>query len=99
MPIFVATLLGGLAAAAGTLAGRVLLALGFGFVMFTGMSTGLSYLLTEIQTRMGGLSARMLTWVGVLQLDTCVTIIVSAMTVRLLLNGLTGGSIKRLIAK
>jgi len=99
MPIFVATLLGGLAAAAGSLAGRVLLALGFGFVAYTGFSTGLDYLLATIQTQVGGLSSRMLSWVGVLKLDVCVTILISALVVRATLNGLTSGTVKRLVAK
>ena len=59
MPLFLASLLGGLAAAMGSLVGRVLVALGIGFVSFTGFSTVLSWGQSQWQAGLGGLSADM----------------------------------------
>ena len=44
MPIFIAALLGGLIQAAGTLVGRVLLSLGFGYVSYTALDSSLSWI-------------------------------------------------------
>ena len=99
MPLFLASLLGGLAAAMGSLVGRVLVALGIGFVSFTGFSTVLSWGQSQWQAGLGGLSADMAAMAGVLQIDTAGAILFAALSTRLIVRGLTGGAVKRMVVK
>lgn len=99
MPVFVAALLGGLINVAGTLVGRVLIALGFSAVTYTGLSTTLDFLKAAAFARLDTLPANILGLLGVLQVGTCISIMASAYVVRMTLAGLTGGSLKRLVSK
>ena len=95
---FLGSLLGGLIEIAGTLAGRVLIALGFGFVSFTGIQTAIGYAENLIWSNMSGLPAAVLQLVGYMRIDDAISLVISAVAARLLLNGLTGGKLKRLVA-
>lgn len=95
MPLVLASLLGGLIQIAATVAGRVVLALGFSLVIYTGMSTTLDWLKGQAMVAITGLPADAVTIAGQLQIDTCVTILFSAYAARLLLKGMTNGSIAR----
>jgi hypothetical protein len=99
MPIFIASLLGGLAQAAGSIAGRVMLALGFGFVTYQGIDALLGWIQTQIFSNLNNLPPTLIQLIGILQIGTAINIIFSAVAVRLLLNGLTSGSFKKLVAK
>jgi hypothetical protein len=98
MPTFVAALLGGLVQIAGTLAGRVLLALGFGAITYTGVSASLSFLKTQAISAAGGLGAEALQLMAYMKVGECISILSSAYLVSLTLAGLSaGGSISRLV--
>lgn len=99
MPLWVAALVGGLVQVAGTLVGRILLSLGIGYVTFSGLDMSLDWLKGEVLGRLNGLPAVSLQVAGVLQVGTCISILVSSLTARLILNGLTGGSITRMVTK
>jgi hypothetical protein len=99
MPIFLASLLGGLVSAAGSIGGRVLLAMGFGYVAFTGISTGLDALKASVQSYLSGAPADVVGIMSTLKVDVSVSIIFSAIAARLLLNGLVSGTIKRMVLK
>lgn len=99
MPIFIASLLGGLVSAAGSLAGRVLIALGVGFVSYTGVSAVIAYLVNQVHTSANSLPAAMLAAMGLMQFDVVVGILAAAATARLALNGLASGTIKRMVFK
>lgn len=98
MPIFLASLLGGLINIAGTLAGRVMIALGFQLVVFTGLELTLEWLKTSVIAEISGLPAQVASVLGVLQVDTAITILLSAISARLVLRGLANGSITRWVA-
>lgn len=102
MPVFIAALIGGLVQAAGSLVGRVLISLGVGFVVYQGVDVALTTFKTEVFASLAqGVSALPMIdrFMGVFQVGTCFNIIFSALSARLVLSGLTGGAIKRMIFK
>lgn len=99
MPIFVAALLGGLINIAGTVAGRVLLSLGFAAVTYTGLSTSMAFLKTQAVNSFSGLSPTVLGMLSTMKVGECISIITSAMLAKAVLNGLTGDTMKRLVQK
>ena len=94
-----AAILGGLVTVAGSIVGRVLLALGIGYVSYTGLSTGLEFLHAQVVTGLTGLSARSVQVLGLLKVDVCISILFSALTARMVLNGLTSGALKKMVIK
>jgi len=99
MPIFVAALIGALAQAAASLTGRVLLALGIGYVAYTGISVALDGLMADIVSNMSGLPATMISVLTATKCDVATKMIFSAITARLTIQGLTSGAIKRMVVK
>ena len=98
MPALAWWILGGLVQIAGTLAGRVLLALGFGFVSYTGVSVTLGWLKAQMLAGFAGLTPQMLGIMATLKIGEGISILFSALLVRLTLNGLSaGGSITKLV--
>jgi len=98
MPPFVAALLGGLINIAATLAGRVLVALGFAAVTYTGLSTTLDWLKAQAVSAMQGLPADVVAMLGYMQVGVAMSIIASALATRLVLEGLSsGGAISKLV--
>lgn len=92
-------LIGALLQAAGTFVGRILLSLGIGLAVFTGVDASITWareLAITNLTSMGGNTVRA---IGALKVGTCVSILTSAYTARLILNGLTGGTIKKWTGK
>lgn len=98
MPIIVASILGGLIQIAATLAGRVVLALGFSVVVFTGLSTTLDFIKSQTITALSSMGDAVVI-LAQLKIDVAVSILTSAVAGRLLLNGLTNGSVARWITK
>jgi hypothetical protein len=99
MPIFLAALFGGLVQLAGSLVGRVLIALGIGYATYTGVSTGIGAIQSTVQSYLTGAPATIAAMLGVLKADVCVSILVSAIVARLTLKGLTSGSMTRAFIK
>lgn len=99
MPIFIAALLGGLVSAAASLTGRVLIALGIGYVSYTGISAGLGTLEAQVIANLQALPAQWITIAHLLQVDTSVSIMFSAVAARLVLAGLTSGALTRMVIK
>jgi len=95
MPVFLAGLFGGLINVAGTLAGRVMLSLGFGLVTYSGITTALTYATDHVWSSFAALPTGLQGILGLLQVDTSISIITSAVMVRLTLQGLTSGAFKR----
>lgn len=99
MPYFVAALLGGLINIAGTVAGRVLLALGFGLATYSGVSVSLEFLKSQALQAASGLPAGAVQLMAFLKVGEAISILTSAILVRLVLNGLTNGSITKLVQR
>jgi hypothetical protein len=100
MPLFVAALLGGLINIAATLAGRVLLSLGFAAVTYTGLSASLTWLRTEALTNLQLLPPEVIAMLGYMKIGVAMSIIASALSARMLLDGLSaGGAISKLVKR
>ena len=100
MPWIISVLLGGLLRVAGSMVGRVLLALGFGFVEYTGISYLIDQAKTTALSLFGGVGTSMLAeWAGFLRLDQHVSIVISAIGVKVLLNSMGGDKIRRLVQR
>lgn len=98
MPYFVMALLGGLVNIAATMAGRVLIALGFSSITYTGLTVTLTWLKSQALTNISGLGSDVVSLLSFMKVGEALSIIVSAILVRQVLNGLTtGGSISRLV--
>lgn len=95
MPIFLAALLGGFVTALGSIVGRILISLGIGFVTYQGFDVLLGFIKTRIQTEFAGLDPIILQVFSTLQIDTAINILFSAFAVRLVIQGITGGSVTR----
>lgn len=99
MPVFLAALLGGLIQSAGTIAGRVLIGLGVGFVTYSGVSATIDGIKNLIVGNVNSGGAFVIGALGLLQFDVVVGIIVGAVSARLVINGLTSGVMKRMVFK
>lgn len=100
MPWIISVLLGGLLRVAGSLVGRVLLALGFGFVEYTGVSYLIDQAKTSALSMVSSVGTSMLAeWAGFLRLDQHISIVISAIGVKVLLNSLGGDKMRRLVQK
>lgn len=99
MPVFIAALWGALIQIVGTLAGRVLVALGIGVVTYTGINASLEALKTQAIGALSGLPPELLGLLGLLKVGQCISIIMSATAARLLLNGMTGDTVKKWVIK
>ena len=99
MPLFIGALIGALIQAAGTLVGKVLLSLGIGYVTFTGVDTSITWARDQFFAGLSGMPSTALQLAGVLQVGTCVSIMTSALVVKLTLAGLTSGTLKKMVVK
>lgn len=95
MPVFIASVLGGLLNVAGSLVGRVLIALGLTVVSYTGVDTVLGKLKADAIGALMGLPPDLVAMLGYMKVGVCISIIASAVAVRMGLSGL-GGVVKRL---
>ena len=100
MPWLVSVLLAGLLQIVGSVVGRVLLALGFGFVEYTGISMLIDSAKASATSLINdGGSSMIAEWAGFFRIDQHVSILLSAIGVKVLLNALGGASAKRLVQK
>lgn len=95
MPVIVAWIIGALVSAVGPLVARGLVAAGIGYVTFSGVDTLLTYLkamaiqsLTSMPPQVAGLMA-------LLKLDVCISMMFSALAVRLTLATVGSGLFTR----
>lgn len=99
MPVFIAALLGGLVSAMGSMVGRVMVALGLGFVTFQGVDALLSGAKALVISNLGTLPPQAYQVASTLKVGVVVSIITSAYLVRLAFAGLSSGVIKKIISK
>ena len=100
MPLLLAALWGTLASVVGSLVARVLVSLGLGFVTFSGVSALLTWVKNAFLSGVGGLPADAVGILYTAKVDMCVSMLLSALTIRLTMQGLSaGGSITRMVQK
>ncbi|MDL5034662.1 DUF2523 domain-containing protein [Pelomonas sp. APW6] len=100
MPAFaISAILGGLVQIAGTLVGRILLSLGIGYTMYSGLDTSLNWVRDQAIANFQGLPAMAIQVAGLAKVGTCISIITSALSARMALNGMVNGAIKKMAVK
>lgn len=99
MPAFLWALGSLLLQIVGSMAGRVLVALGVGVVTYTGMNASLTWLKQQAVASVTMLPADVLQVLGILKVGSCVSIVASAMVARLLINGVQSDTFKRWVIK
>lgn len=102
MPILL-SIVGFLIPFAGSFVGRIILALGFGFVEFVGISTLVNYVIQLVNQSLANFAGSgigtMIQWAGFMQVDVHFSILLSAIGVKVALNSLGGASVRRLVQK
>jgi len=100
MPIFFATLWGAFLNIAASLVGQVLIALAVSVVTYTGVSSTLGWAKTQLLTAIQGLPAEVIGMLSAMGVGVFISIVTSAITVRMTLDGLSAaGSIKKFVKK
>jgi hypothetical protein len=99
MPVLLGWLLGGLIQVAGTIVGKVLLSLGLGYATYTGVDASLTWAKGLFVSGLTGVPALAVQMAGVLKVGVCVSMLVSALTARLVMQGLQSGTLKRMVQK
>jgi len=95
MPVFIASLWGAALNIAGTLVGRVMIALGISALTYTGLSASIDWLRDNAVTQLNLLPAQVLGVLTVMKVGSAMSVIISATVVRLTLSGMSGtGSLK-----
>lgn len=83
----------------GTLVGKVLMALAVGVVTYTGVSATIGWLKTSFVTAALGLPAGVVGMLSVMHVGSCVSMVFSAMVIRLTLNGMSSDTVKSWVKK
>ena len=92
---FGAWILGGLIGIAPTLVGKVLIGLGVGVATYKGIDTTLTWLKSGAVTAFLGLPPQVLGMLSLMRVGSCISMIFSAILIKLSFDGLTNGSIKK----
>lgn len=95
---FIASLIGGFLQVAGSMVGKVLLALGFGYVTYSGLDASFGWIKTQISASFGGLPAQALAVLSAARVGSAVAVVMSAISARMVLTGLVDGA-KKLVSK
>ncbi|MDA8445301.1 DUF2523 domain-containing protein [Paracidovorax valerianellae] len=90
MPAFIAAIGGMLLNLMGSFAGQVLISLGIAAVTYTGVDTVLTTLKGNVLQAMTGLPADMVALLSYMQVGVAISIVTSAVAVRMGINGMTG---------
>lgn len=99
MPVFVAAILGALVEMAGTLVGKVLVSLGIGYMVYSGVDVSITWARDMCINSFTGLSSDAVGIASTMKVGVCISMVSSAYVVRVTLQGLTSGSIKRMVQK
>lgn len=98
MPLLLA-FLGGLATVAGSIVGRVLLALGMGFVTYTGFDAAVTYLLNQIKGDLSAMPGDVLSLLGFLWVDRAIALVFSAYSAALFVKLAGSTKLTKLVTK
>lgn len=99
MPAFIAALLGGLINITGSIVGRVLVALGFGVVSYTGVNSSLTWLREQALTAISWLPPEVIGMLSTMRVGQCISIVTSAIVARSIINGVQSDTVKKWVIK
>ena len=98
MPIVMA-LLGGLMSICGSLVGRVLLALGIGYVTYSGFDVGINWLLAQIKSNVSAMPAQIVAFLAFLWVDKAIAMVFSAYSAAMVVKIGTSGKLTKMVLK
>lgn len=84
---------------AGSMAGRVLIALGIGVATYTGVNASLDWLKSQAVQAFQGLPADVLGMLGTMKVGQCISIVTSAIVARSIINGVQSDTFKRWVIR
>lgn len=96
---FLMPLLGGLLTIVGSVIGRVLLALGMGYVTFKGFDVAVGWLLAQIKSNMSALPAQVIQFLAFIWLDKAIGLVFSAYSAAALIRMAGSTQITKLVTK
>jgi Protein of unknown function (DUF2523) len=99
MPVFLAAIGGVLLNVTASMVGRALLALGLSVVTYTGITATITWAKTQALSSLSSLPAEALGVMSVLKIGEAISIVFSAILVRLLVSGLSSDTVKRWVTK
>lgn len=100
MPWIISVLLSGLLQIAGSLVGRVIIALGFGYVEYVGVSALVDSVKAQATSLIASVGASSLAeWAGFFRIDQHISIVISAIGAKVLLSALGGSKVRKLVQK
>ncbi len=99
MPALLLALASMLTQLVSTFAGRLLLAIGFEFVTYTGVSFAFDGVKSAVNSYIGGLSGDVVGLVGLVGIPQAISIVFGAIAARVSISGIRNGSFTRLVGK
>lgn len=97
IPVVIAGAVAALASVAGSMAGRVMLALGMQLVTYGGLTVLLNQALSYATLNLDGFSGVGAQIIAAWRIHECLSILAGAVAVRMTLGGLTNGSLTKLV--
>lgn len=83
----------------GSLVGRVMLAAGIGVVSYFGMDTSLAFFKSGVIASFSSLPSSIVGLLGLMNVGSCISMVFSAMVMRMAFSGMTSGAVKRFVKK
>lgn len=99
MQFLVAGLIGGFLQVAGSMVGRVLLALGISFVVYSGIDLAMTYLVDNIKSNMSAMPVDILNFLAWLWVDKALSLMFSAYTAAAALKMAGGTTLTKMVTK
>jgi len=96
MPLIISMLIGALVRAVGTIVGKVLLSLGFGYVSYQGIQMALDWVKDGITQSILALPPDVISILSTLKFGQGIGVIMSAFAVRMTLDGLSSDQFRKL---
>jgi len=99
MPVLVSALIGGLLTVLASAVGRILLALGLSFVVYSGFDVSITWLLNQIKSNLSGMPADTVAFLAWLWVDKAIGLMFSAYTAASAIKFAGGTTLTKLVRK
>lgn len=94
MPLIIAAFWNALLAILGSIVGRVVTSLGMGVVTYTGVSASMTFFKDLAVQHLTQLPPAVFGMLGLMKIGVCVSMVISAIVMRLTLNGMQSDTVK-----
>lgn len=99
MPLLISAIIGALVTAMGTLVGQVLISLGIGYFTYKGVDVAITFARDAALARISALPANAVAIASAMKVGVCLSILTSALVMRMTLKGMKSGVVKRMGVK